>query len=585
LEALRKATLTRPLASISSIHAGGNVELFGVRGTAQEWDDLRTGRYATSQVAGALTGSSGWNGSVAWNRDYAGLVTIDGGTTGRLQAIDQAYLDTLGYLRPAAGGAVVVYAGRRSDGGRNYDVLAVTPPKGSEIDLWVDERTHLIARETESIGIAWTTTSLGDYHRVDGLNYPFSSTTQTSQGNTITLHLSSLQLNEDADGRTAVPARSVHDASMTAGASTTVPISIVNDHVYLKVALNGRGPYTFVLDSGGDYIITPEVARALQARSAGDLRMGGVGDATEGASFARVDSIAVGGAVARDQYMLVLPIGTGFGMAEGMPIDGMIGYQFLARFLTTIGYGNSTLTLSLAGSSPPVVPGAAALNFFFDGTTPRIPIEIDGISTTAQVDTGSRAGLSLSSPFVAANPSIAAYAKTPPVVAGFGVGGASFARLGRIPTLQIGPFDISNSVASFGVQSAGAFAEPYNPANLGGAIWRRFDLTLDYAHQRLVLARNAGFGAPFGYDRSGLFVIEQSGTLTVISSLAGSPGAVAGVAKGDAILTVNGAPAASISLAALRGLLSAPVGTIVRLGIRSPAGAQRTVAITLADYV
>ncbi len=68
--------------------------------------------------------------------------------SGRLQAIDQAYLDNLRYFRPDAGGATVVYAGPRSDGGITYDVLAVTPPNGSELDLWLDPRTHLIARET-----------------------------------------------------------------------------------------------------------------------------------------------------------------------------------------------------------------------------------------------------------------------------------------------------------------------------------------------------------------------------------------------------------------------------------------------------
>ena len=105
--------------------------------------------------------------------------------------------------------------------------------------------------------------------------------------------------------------------------------------------LDGRGPYTFVLDSGGDYIVTPEVAAAVQAKSSGALRLQGVGSATEGAAFTHIDSIAIGGAVVRNQYMLVLPIATGFGVAEGMKIDGMVGYQFLARFLTTIDYANS----------------------------------------------------------------------------------------------------------------------------------------------------------------------------------------------------------------------------------------------------
>jgi PDZ domain len=272
-------------------------------------------------------------------------------------------------------------------------------------------------------------------------------------------------------------------------------------------------------------------------------------------------------------------------VAEGVRIDGMIGYQLLARFLTTIDYANSKLTLAMPSAAPASVPGAAAIGFYIDGTIPRIPITVDGVATTAEVDTGSRGGLSLSTPFVAAHPEIAALAKTPPGVEGFGVGGPAYARLGRIPTLQIGPYDISNGVAAFGVQTKGAFADPFNPANIGGAIWRRFDVTFDYAHQQLLLAKNAEFDATFSYDRSGLFLIDANGAYTVLSVLPGSPGASAGLAKGDVILGINGAPASNDSLAALRALLSSPAGTVVHLHVRGAQGSVRDVTVTLADYV
>ncbi len=546
LAAVRKAMLERPLTSISSIHAVGAVEIVGLRGRGQEWDDLRGVRFTTAQNAGALSGAFGWDGKKAWDQDYAGLVTVDGGMAGRLQAIDQAYLDNLRYLRPDAGGATIVYAGRRSDGNNNYDVLAVTPPNGSELDLWIDPLTHLIARETSTIGIVSTTTVLSNYRRVDGINYPFASSTRTSSGNSFSQQISSLELNTDVAERMRVPGQNVHDFSMTRGTSTTVPLQIVNNHVYLNdVVLDGRGPYTFVLDSGGDYIVTPEVAAAVQAKSSGALRLQGVGSATEGAAFTHIDSIAIGGAVVRNQYMLVLPIATGFGVAEGMKIDGMVGYQLLARFLTTIDYANSALTLAVPSALPASAPGAAAIAFYFDGTIPRIPVAVDGVTTSAEVDTGNRAGLELSSAFLATHPAIAALAKTAPTVVGFGVGGPSYARLGRISTLQIGPYAVSNSVASFTVANKGVLDDPFNPANVGDAIWRRFELTFDYAHNQLLLAKNAVFDTPFTYDRSGLFLIDATGAYTVLSVLADSPAAAAGLAKGDVILGINGAPAST----------------------------------------
>ncbi|HVR45946.1 MAG TPA: aspartyl protease family protein [Candidatus Binatia bacterium] len=585
LDELRKAMLTRPLSSIESIHAVGSIESLGISGRAQEWDDVRGVRFTVDQNAGPLSGASGWDGKVAWSQDYAGLVTIDGGASGRIQAIDQAYLDNLRYLRPDAGGAVVVYAGQRNADGKQYDALAVTPPNGSELLLWIDPRTHLVGQVTTTVGTMTITTVYSNYRRVDGLTYPFSSSTETSAGNSFAQRFSTIELNTDVAERMRVPGRNVHDYSIPGGGSINVPLQIVNNHIYVGVMLDGRGPYTFVLDSGGDYIVTPDVAAALHAKSVGGVNLSGVGNATEGAAFTRVETIAVGGAQVRNQYLLVLPIATGFGVAEGMRIDGMLGYQFLSRFLATVDYAGAKLTLAIPPAMPAALPNAAAIPFFFDGTIPIIPITIDGVTATAEVDTGNRAAMELLGPFLASHSGIAGLAKTPPAVTGYGVGGPAYSRLGRVPSLQIGPYSLSNVVTSFSVQTQGALADPFTPANIGGAVWRRFDLTFDYLHSRVLLAKSALFDQPFGYDRSGLFLIDSDGAHTVLSVLAGSPAAAAQLAKGDVLLSVNGAPAANQSLAALRALLSGPSGTIVRLRIRGPRGVERDATLTLADYV
>jgi len=585
LDALRKAMLARPYASIASLHTAGSIDVVGLHGAVQEWDDLRGVRFRTFQDAAALTGSSGWDGKVAWSQDYAGLVTIDGGTAGRLQAIDQAYFDNLRYLAPDAGGATVIYGGRKTDSGKTYDVLAVTPPQGSEIDLWIDPRTHLVARQTGTIGIVSQTTVLSDYRRVEGITYPFAAKSQDSNGNSSETTLASLEINGDVAERLRVPIQNVHDFSVASG-TTTVPVQIVNNHIYVTgVMLNGRGPYTFVLDSGGDYIVTPEVAAALQAKAVGSAQISGVGAATEGVAFTHLDSIAVGGAVVHSQYTLVLPIATSFGVSEGMRIDGMIGYQFLARFLTTIDYANAKLTLAIPGATPANLPGAVAIGFYIDGTIPRIPIGINGVETTAEVDTGNRAALDLSGPFLAAHPAIAALAKTAPGVTGFGVGGPAIARLGRIPEVQIGPYQISNTIAGFAAQKKGAFADPYDPVNVGAGTLRRFIVTFDYAHQQLLLAKGADYDAPASYDRSGIFLIVANGAYTVLSVFPGSPAAAGGLAKGDVILAINGAQVSTDSLAAVRALLSQNAGTVVHLHVRGAQGAERDVTLTLADYV
>lgn len=582
LQGVRTATLTRPLASIASIHVSGKAVVFGITAACDEYDDPRGLRFTSTLEGGAITGASGWDGRVAWNQDYSGLTHIDGGQSGRLQGIDEAYFDNFAYLRSDFGGAQIRYVGKKRDGVTSYDVVVVTPPHGTPLNLWVDSNTHLIAKQTTKIGIVDVTTTYSDYRTVDGLTYPFVNTTETSMGNSVKTMLSGVRLNENIAAHLTMPRTVPHDTSV-AGGATTVALQVINNHLYVQGKINGHGPYTFILDSGGDYIVTPEVAKALRTKSAGGIQLSGVGNATEGAAFTRVDAISVGAATVRNQYMLVLPIGPGFGVAEGLHIDGMIGYQWLARFLTTIDYAGGKITFAMPGTQTPL-RGPGTIAFYLDNSIPRIPITIEGVTTDGEVDTGSRAALTIGAPFAAAHPKIAALTKTAPGVDGFGVGGPSFARLGRVPTLQIGPFTLRSAIAAFGVQQKGAFADPFNPANLGGGIWKHFTVSFDYAHQVMMLRKNAEFGKPFSYDRSGMFLIDKNGAYTVISAMAATPAASAGLRAGDVITAVNGAAASRYTLAQLRSLLSAPAGTVLHLHLRGAKG-ERDVTLTLADYV
>jgi hypothetical protein len=584
LQAVRGAMLQRPLSSITSFHLVGSQTTVGIHASYEEWDDLGGLRFATAQTGGPLTGQNGWDGRAAWTADGTGLVHVDGGPSARLQAIDQAYLDTLAFLAPNADGATITYGGRKTETNHAYDILQLTPPGGSEFALWVDAGTHLIAKEVGTIGLTTVTVTLADYRSSHGVTFPFSQIATTSDGNSQTIALTSIDLNQDIGPHLALPASHVHDTSIAGGTSTTVPIQVINNHIYLSLLVDGKGPYTFILDTGGALIVTPEVAAAVKSGSAGSLQLGGVGNTTEAAGFTHLDTLQIGNATVRDQYSLVLPIGKAFGMSEGVHIDGMIGYETVARFITTIDYANSTLTLATLTDAPATAPNASAIPFYFDGTIPNIAILVDGTPADAEIDTGSRGSLSLTSPFVAAHPAIGGDATTADGVIGFGIGGPAFGKLGRVSVLQIGPFAIAHPTVAFGTQMKGTFANPLVSANLGGDVWKRFTVTFDYPHSVVLLAPNAAYGRPFTYDRSGLFLIDNHDAYTVLDARAGTPAAAAGLAKGDVILSVDGAPTTNQTLAQLRARLMGSAGTVLHLHVKNASG-ERDVTLTLRDYV
>ncbi len=576
----RTATFSRPLTSVRNVRTTGILTEVGLTAPYTEWDDMRGPFVEFTGGNDFLTGSSGYDGHVSWSKDRSGIMLVDGGESTRLQSVDQAYTASFSYFRPAFGGASARYAGRKEQDGTAYDVVSLTPPAGSTIALWIDTRTHLLAKLVEPIGLVTSTTTFSDYRRVDGITLPFHVVTTNSQGNNSSLVVTRYSVN--APGIAAllrVPRSSAHDFSIANGSKTTVPIEVINNHIFFHVMLDGKGPYTFIFDTGGTNTITPGVAAALHARSAGGLNLTGVGNTTEGAQFARVHSVRIGNASIRSQDFIVLPIQRGFGVAEGLRIDGMMGPAIPERFLTTIDYAHARMTLSLhARASGTSVP------FFFDGTIPTLLVTVDGVRARTLLDTGNRGQLYLSSPFLASHPTLETHEKSSIAVTGFGVGGPSYGRLGRIRSVRVGPFNLRGVVTDFATQTQGATADPFSDANLGGGVWNRFTLTLDYAHERIWLTPNARYGTAFTYDRSGLFLIDYNGGATVLDALAGTPAGNAGIKKGDTLLAVDGKPASAYTLAQLRALFRGAPGTTLHLRIRS-AGAERNVDLTLANYV
>src|SRR5690348_8531699 len=54
--------------------------------------------------------------------------------------------------------------------------------------------------------------------------------------------------------------------------SAVVPFELVDDRIFVKVRLNGQGPFNFIFDTGSGAVLRPELARqlGLQPQIAGE---------------------------------------------------------------------------------------------------------------------------------------------------------------------------------------------------------------------------------------------------------------------------------------------------------------------------
>jgi hypothetical protein len=179
------AALDRP----DGFHETGTVVRDGRSGTYEYWGDLHTLRSLGSHTFGKATGMGGFDGKTAWSVDPSGKVLIDSTPKGLRGARLGTYISIGGYFYPERFPAAFAYKGRRRHGSGLYDVVAVTPEGGDTAELWLDRKTHRLARLTADADGVRSEGEILRYQVVDGTWIGFSLS-QTEGGHQMTNQLS-----------------------------------------------------------------------------------------------------------------------------------------------------------------------------------------------------------------------------------------------------------------------------------------------------------------------------------------------------------------------------------------------------------
>jgi Periplasmic protease len=105
----------------------------------------------------------------------------------------------------------------------------------------------------------------------------------------------------------------------------------------------------------------------------------------------------------------------------------------------------------------------------------------------------------------------------------------------------------------------------------------------DYSRKRVILDERTPAMKPAEYDMSGMFVLASGPalrTFVVRELVTGRPAEAAGIAVGDTIVSVNGQPAAALTLGGLRQLMKAGDRRTARIELER-GGARRNVELRL----
>lgn len=347
------------------------------------------------------------------------------------------------------------------------------------------------------------------------------------------------------------------------------PIQVGDHRVAIQVSLNGRGPYSFVIDTGAELSgMRSSLAQELGLRPARTTRLAG-------GSFQvyAVEELVLGGVVRQSGAAFF-----GLEQAEALGGDGLLSAGIITSVDSELLHGQglwrvhpSGLTL-MEGYAPvqarleaPRVQGLAL--------RPHGPVQVGSAEIDAVWDTGGPHALSLSPNIAEQLGLMGADVAFAPVPSRTIRGRPSVpSRLLTAPPIRIGDQTFTGGRVLIRLD------DPFpNTAILGFPVLRGLDLAIADRGQRFGIRRNGleMINLPYGF--SGLWLDEARSGVRVSVVGNRSPGAEAGLREGDIVTNLGNLASA---LRAVRG----PAGATVDIAfVRN--GQPQSTKLTLRDFL
>jgi predicted aspartyl protease len=561
------------LAAIQIVHQLGRLESQGLSGRYQSWVTASGERREQAELDGVerwitVVAQSG----EAWHADRNGKVRP-------LDGVELADERSRAYLGAFAALLTDRLEGRVS---RESPVsVRIEPAGGEPISVTFDQETHLPVTLSYRSGSSIVVIGLADWREVEGVRFPFRQVTQQgADDNRFAILLERVDVHgAPPAGTFARPADPPPDYRFVGG-SVTVPFRYLSSLIIADVSVNGSPPLAFIVDTGaGITVVNRSRVERLGLTPIGDLEASaGGGDVAM--SYVKDVSFGIGGLTLERQTIATILLDPIEG-AVGMPIDGILGYDFFSRFVVRLDFVAHTMTV-FDPAGPPPPPAGVAVPIIFSTASPHVKarLEVPGsgpLEGLFLVDTGCTCELSFNAPYTDAHRLIAAQPRvvTPPKGASRGAGGETKDVIGRIDKLVLGGTELPSLVASFSTEATGSDANPDYAGLIGSRLLRRFVVTFDYNGKRMWLEKSPRFDDPSRLVRAGIVWRSEGARLFVHRLYPDYPGAKAGLAEGDELVSFDGSK--TVDREVVEELLTVP-GTR-RLVVRR-AGKERTFSIT-----
>lgn len=343
-----------------------------------------------------------------------------------------------------------------------------------------------------------------------------------------------------------------------------VAFKMVKNLMIIKLTVNGKGPFNFVLDTGvGLFLISdPKLIDSVSIKNLRSINIIGFGDGEPLSAYVTPSvDVGFGSTNAKGVSAAILKKDI-FELSNyvGMPVHGLIGYEFFSSFIVRINFTLNTLTIYRPETVYIPRKGYRVPLTIED----RKPYLISNIQLTSGekiaakliLDTGAGHPISLETnggvPFEVPKVHIAGNL-------GIGLTGPISGYISRVRSLTLGKYTLNDVIAAFPdyddvgskVYSVG------RNGNMGITVLKRFNVVFDYNESALYLKPGAVLTEPFEHDMSGMELTSAGDKFerVLVSRVeSGSSADEVGLRKDDEILAINFKPVAEMNASEIDNL-------------------------------
>ena len=445
-------------------------------------------------------------------------------------------------------------------------LLSYKPDGGWTTTWYIDAKTFLPLKSMRPGDDSEITTTYSDWRNANGVMTPYHAVVTETDKPNYTWDCKTIQYKSSLPKDIFAPLVPGPLDTTLAPNAPPIPFTMEANHIVLNVSVNGRSPIGFILDTGADQnVINSTRLEEFGLKTYANTMTSGGGNSAE-YDYAAGATFTLPGVELRNQHVSAIDQ-TGLERALGVKFGGLLGYDFISRFVVDIDYENHLITLhdprtwkySGTGMMVPVI---------FDNGIPHAYGSI-GVPTKPEipayfaVDFGAAETATLTSPFVKSNDLTRLAQTNATVNRPAGLESQFFAQnnvRGNLQRLTIGQLTVNNVPVNMSVNTTGAYASTNFSGTVGETIYSRYHCYLDYSNYRIILEPTPEANKPFpGRETYGLSFLASGvdlHTYTVAAVRPGSPAEADGFEKGDLILGEDGKNASEFTLRELRDSLS-----------------------------